>query len=136
MTLLGSEPAPADFDSEEHQGQLTELYRDFAAAGMTPLWLTREGLMPAAPQPRAVPRVWRWAELHPLAARSAALVPVGRGGERRAIGLGNPGLPGDPFATLRCGRPSSTSLPGRAPRSTGTRSRRSASCSRARGSGR
>jgi gentisate 1,2-dioxygenase len=34
-----------------------------------------------------------------LAARSAQLVPVGRGGERRAIGLGNPGLPGDPYAT-------------------------------------
>ena len=26
-------------------------------------------------------------------------MPVGRGGERRAIGLGNPGLPGDPYAT-------------------------------------
>ena len=55
--------------------------------------------MPFAPEPRAVPHLWRWAELHPLAARSADLVPVGRGGERRAIGLGNPGLPGDPYAT-------------------------------------
>jgi gentisate 1,2-dioxygenase len=26
-------------------------------------------------------------------------VPVGRGGERRAISLGNPGLPGDPYTT-------------------------------------
>ena len=66
---------------------------------MTPLWLTREGLMPFHPQPRAVPHLWRWAELYPLAARSADLVPVGRGGERRAISLGNPGLPGDPYAT-------------------------------------
>jgi len=33
------------------------------------------------------------------AARSAELVPVGRGGERRAISLGNPGLPGDPYTT-------------------------------------
>ncbi|MDQ2814186.1 MAG: cupin domain-containing protein [Actinomycetota bacterium] len=99
MTLLGNKPVPPEPDSPEHRGELTELYRDFAAAGMTPLWLTREGLMPSAPQPRAVPHVWRWAELHPLAARSADLVPVGRGGERRAIGLGNPGLPGDPFIT-------------------------------------
>lgn len=88
-----------DFDSPRHQQRLAELYRDFAAVGMTPLWRTREGLMPASPEPRAVPHVWRWAELHPLAARSADLVPVGRGGERRAIGLGNPGLPGDPYAT-------------------------------------
>src|SRR5580700_8669860 len=87
------------FDSAEHQARLEELYRDFAAAGMTPLWLTREGLMPFHPKPRAVPHLWRWADLLPLAARSAELVPVGRGGERRAISLGNPGLPGDPYTT-------------------------------------
>ena len=50
-----------DFDSAEHQVRLKELYRDFEAAGMTPLWLTREGLMPFHPQPRAVPHLWRWA---------------------------------------------------------------------------
>jgi hypothetical protein len=71
--------------------------RDFEAVGMTPLWRTREGLMPLRPEPRAVPHLWRWADLHPLAARSADLVAVGRGGERRAIGLGNPGRPGDPY---------------------------------------
>ena len=99
MTSLKNEPAATDFDSPEHQAKLADLYRDFEAAGMTPLWRTREGLMPPHPQPRAVPHLWRWAELYPLAARSADLVPVGRGGERRAIGLGNPGLPGDPYAT-------------------------------------
>ena len=87
------------FDSTGHQTRLKELYRDFEAAGMTPLWLTREGLMPFHPQPRAVPHLWRWADLLPLAARSADLVPVGRGGERRAISLGNPGLAGDPYTT-------------------------------------
>jgi gentisate 1,2-dioxygenase len=97
MTTL--EQRPADFDSPEHQARLAELYRDFDAVGMTPLWRTREGLMPFSPEPRAVPHLWRWSELYPLAARSAELVPVGRGGERRAIGLGNPGLPGDPYAT-------------------------------------
>src|SRR5881392_981541 len=91
--------ASPDFDSAEHQTRLMELYRDFEAAGMTPLWLTREGLMPFHPQPRAVPHLWRWADLLPLAARSADLVPVGRGGERRAISLGNPGLTGDPYTT-------------------------------------
>ena len=104
MTDTEARPAPgsdthAGFDSAEHQARLAELYRDFEAAGMTPLWLTREGLMPFHPQPRAVPHLWRWADLLPLAARSAELVPVGRGGERRAISLGNPGLPGDPYTT-------------------------------------
>jgi gentisate 1,2-dioxygenase len=99
MTSLQNQPAAVDFDSPEHQAELAGLYRDFDAIGMTPLWRTREGLMPPSPQPRAVPHLWRWAQLYPLAARSARLVPVGRGGERRAIGLGNPGLPGDPYAT-------------------------------------
>ena len=99
MTTLDDRSYDSDFDSPEHQAKLEELYRDFAAVGMTPLWTTREGLMPAHPQPRAVPHLWRWDELYPLAARSAELVPVGRGGERRAISLGNPGLPGDPYTT-------------------------------------
>lgn len=87
------------FGTPVHQAKLAELYRDFEAAGMTPLWLTREGLMPDHPEPKAVPHVWHWEDLLPLAARSAELVPVGRGGERRAISLGNPGLPGDPYTT-------------------------------------
>ena len=99
MTSLTDKTADAVFDSPEHQAKLAQLYRDFDAEGMTPLWQTREGLMPFSPEPRAVPHLWRWARLYPLAARSADLVPVGRGGERRAIGLGNPGLPGDPYAT-------------------------------------
>jgi gentisate 1,2-dioxygenase len=99
MTTLDDRAPGSGFDSPEHQAKLAELYRDFAAAGMTPLWTTREGLMPFRPQPRAVPHLWRWGELYPLAARSAELVPVGRGGERRAISLGNPGLPGDPYTT-------------------------------------
>ena len=87
MTSLKDGTTAAGFDSPAHQAKLAELYRDFDVAGMTPLWLTREGLMPFHPEPRAVPHLWRWSRLYPLAARSADLVPVGRGGERRAIGL-------------------------------------------------
>lgn len=89
----------AAYDTDQHQARLAALYRDFEAAGVTPLWTIRESLMPAHPEPRAIPHVWRWAELERLAARSAELVPVGRGGERRAIALGNPGLSGDPYTT-------------------------------------
>ncbi len=99
MTTLDDRSGDTGFDSAAHQAKLAELYRDLAAAGMTPLWTVREELMPSQPRPRAVPHRWRWSELYPLAARSAELVPVGRGGERRAISLGNPGLPGDPYTT-------------------------------------
>jgi len=99
MTDIAHHHASTDFDSPEHQAALTTLYRDFATAGLTPLWTIREDLMPGHPEPRAVPHVWRWNDLYPLAERSAALVPVGRGGERRAINLSNPGLSGDPYTT-------------------------------------
>jgi gentisate 1,2-dioxygenase len=49
--------------------------------------------------PGAVPHVWRWKTLYDIAQRSGELVPVGRGGERRAVGLVNPGLPGTANAT-------------------------------------
>src|SRR6185503_6251679 len=112
-----------DFDSTKHQTRLKELYRDFEAAGMTPLWLTREGLMPFHPQPRAVPHLWRWADLLPLAARSAELVP---------ISLGNPGLAGDPYTTPTLWAAIQYLAPREDARSTATPSRRSGSCWRAR----
>jgi gentisate 1,2-dioxygenase len=37
--------------------------------------------------------------VRPLASRAGELVPVGRGGERRAIAFANPGLAGQPYAT-------------------------------------
>jgi gentisate 1,2-dioxygenase len=50
--------------------------------------------MPPHPKPEAVAHIWEWEKLYALAKRSGDLVPVGRGGERRAIGLANPGLGG------------------------------------------
>lgn len=79
--------------------QLAELYRDFEAERMVPLWTEIGDLMPPSPAPAARPHVWRWSSMLPLARRAGDLVPVGRGGERRAIALANPGLDGRPFAT-------------------------------------
>jgi gentisate 1,2-dioxygenase len=84
--------------NSEHE-ELERLYADFDAANLTPLWTQRAGLMPQAPAPDAVPMLWRWSELLPLAERAGKLVPVGRGGERRAIALANPGLAGNAYAT-------------------------------------
>jgi gentisate 1,2-dioxygenase len=78
---------------------LEELYRGFEQALLVPLWTEIGDLMPDHPQPAAVPHLWRWRQLRALAAQAGQLVPVGRGGERRAIALANPGLGGRPFAT-------------------------------------
>lgn len=78
---------------------LRELYAGFKANHLNPLWTQIGNLMPRQPSPRAVPHVWKWSDLYPLAKASGDLVPVGRGGERRAIGLANPGLGGDTYIT-------------------------------------
>jgi len=66
---------------------------------LVPLWTEIGDLMPVHPRSRALPHLWRWEDLRSLAARAGELVPVGRGGERRAIALANPGLGGRAFAT-------------------------------------
>lgn len=83
---------------------LRKLYADFRAQHLNPLWTQIGDLMPRHPRPKAVAHVWRWSDLYPLAQASGDLVPVGRGGERRAIGLANPGLGGEAYVspTLWC----------------------------------
>lgn len=78
---------------------LDELYRGFEQELLVPLWTEIGDLMPLHPRSRAVPHVWRWEALLALADRAGHLVPVGRGGERRAIALANPSLGGKPYAT-------------------------------------
>ncbi|WAP59994.1 cupin domain-containing protein [Streptomyces sp. S465] len=78
---------------------LEELYRGFEQELLVPLWTEIGDLMPAHPSSRAMPHLWRWERLRRLAAQAGDLVPVGRGGERRAIALANPALGGRPFAT-------------------------------------
>ncbi|WP_242482847.1 cupin domain-containing protein [Pseudomonas sp. TH10] len=101
----GLEQAPVhNVMAPDDTPELRQLYADFEAGHMMPLWTQIGNLMPKHPMPRAVPYVWKWSDLYPLAKRSGDLVPVGRGGERRAIGLGNPGLEGRPCIspTLWC----------------------------------
>lgn len=79
--------------------ELEELYRDLESQLLVPLWTEIGELMPASPASAARPHRWRWSDLQQSAARAGDLVPVGRGGERRALALANPGLGGRPFAT-------------------------------------
>ncbi|MEV5504549.1 cupin domain-containing protein [Nonomuraea fuscirosea] len=93
---LQAVPAP---DQPDVTPALHELYRGFEQELLVPLWTEIGDLMPAHPRSRAVPHLWHWDSLLKLAARAGELVPVGRGGERRAIALANPSLGGRPFAT-------------------------------------
>jgi len=92
-TMTPSDPTP------EEQRAIEQLYADMEAEHMLPLWTQRGDLQPESPMPSAMPWVWRWADLLPIAKRAGELIPVGRGGERRAISLANPGLGGRPYAT-------------------------------------
>ena len=91
---------PSDVElAGKEDAALSQLYRDFDDQHLAPLWTQLSDLMPMSPNPKAVPFIWKWSTLLPLAQRAGDLVPVGRGGERRAIALANPGLGGLPFAT-------------------------------------
>ncbi|NMB23489.1 MAG: cupin, partial [Corynebacterium sp.] len=81
----------------EEQAELDAMYQRMDEIHLKPLWNQIGGLMPNHPEPRAVAHKWDWAELLKMAQRSGELVPVGRGGERRAIGLANPGLDGNTY---------------------------------------
>ncbi|SEQ79379.1 cupin domain-containing protein [Thalassovita taeanensis] len=76
----------------EDTPELRALYKGFEDESLIPLWTQLGDLMPIHPKSKAVPHLWKWSKLLPLAEQSGKLVPVGRGGERRAIGLANPGL--------------------------------------------
>ncbi|MEC8796419.1 MAG: cupin, partial [Pseudomonadota bacterium] len=68
----------------EDTPELRALYEGFKEHHLNPLWTQTGDLMPLHPKPKAVPHVWKWADLLPMAEKSGELVPVGRGGERRA----------------------------------------------------
>ncbi len=78
---------------------LEQLYRGFERELLVPLWTEIGDLMPRAPASQASPHLWRWDGCVELAGEAGDIVPVGRGGERRAIALANPSLGGRPFAT-------------------------------------
>ncbi len=102
---MESTPSPVHLKAVAGPGQpdpspeLEQLYRGFERELLVPLWTEIGGLMPLHPKSKAAPHLWRWDRLKELAAQAGRIVPVGRGGERRAIALANPALGGRPFAT-------------------------------------
>ncbi|MBV9793677.1 MAG: cupin domain-containing protein [Actinobacteria bacterium] len=105
MTANPPVVSPVRLRAEDRPGQppvspgLIEFYEGFEKALLVPLWTEVGALMPLSPQSKAQPHRWDWQTLLELAARAGELVPVGRGGERRAIALANPSLGGKPYAS-------------------------------------
>ena len=85
--------------ADEQFPELDDLYADMKRDSLTPLWQLEADIMPWHPKPKAVPWLWKWPGLFDIARRSGNLVPIERGGDRRAIALSNPGLEGKPYAT-------------------------------------
>lgn len=99
MVTVAPGSTPATPSAGERAGRLAELYADMGRNDIQSLWDQAPDLMPPSPRPRAVPWMWPWRTVLGLAERAGELVPVERGGERRALALANPGLGGQPFAT-------------------------------------
>jgi gentisate 1,2-dioxygenase len=76
-----------------------ELRDDMRRAHLIPLWELEAKIMGLVPTPRTRAWRWRWSELYDIAERAGRLIPVERGGDRRAIALANPGQDGMPYAT-------------------------------------
>jgi gentisate 1,2-dioxygenase len=104
-TVVDAVPSPVRLKAEAGPGKpepsaaLEQLYRGFERELLVPLWTEIGNLMPLHPKTRAAAHLWRWDNLVALAEQAGQLVPVGRGGERRAIALANPSLGGQPYAT-------------------------------------
>jgi gentisate 1,2-dioxygenase len=81
------------------QDQLGRLQRDMARRRLVPLWELEAEIMGLVPRPRTRAWLWRWRDLYDIAERAGSLVPVERGGDRRAVALANPGQDGLPYAT-------------------------------------
>lgn len=105
MSVTTPLPSPVRLQAVAAPGQpdptpaLEHLYRGFEQEMLVPLWTQIGDLMPAHPKSKAAAHLWRWDNLLKLADEAGRIVPVGRGGERRAIALANPALGGRPFAT-------------------------------------
>jgi len=79
--------------------ELAQLYKEMGRSHLTPLWTDERAIVPSQPVPSAVPWLWKWSQLYEFGLRSSELVALDRGGDRRAMGLSNPGMHGMPYAS-------------------------------------
>lgn len=81
------------------EGELKEFYQEADQRHLVPLCKVTARLLPFEPKSTVLPYLWKWSDLRRMAYRAGDLVPIERGGERRVLGLVNPGLVGKYAAT-------------------------------------
>lgn len=69
-------------------------YRQIAAKNLTPLWEVMSNLITEIPRSRALPVIWRYAEIRDDIMRSGELISA-KEAVRRVLVLENPGMPGE-----------------------------------------
>jgi gentisate 1,2-dioxygenase len=78
-------------DIKSSEEELQDYYAQLSAQHVTPAWIG--GGISIEPRSKAVPHLWRWRDLRPLAMRAAQLVGTQQA-ERRVLRLTNPELHG------------------------------------------
>jgi gentisate 1,2-dioxygenase len=68
-------------------------YERASQQNLAPLWRVLHGLVPEKPQPRAVPFIWKYADVRPFVMEACHQISTEEA-ERRVMVLENPGLPG------------------------------------------
>ena len=71
----------------------SNFYQRAGQQHLAPLWRVLHGLVTETPNPRAVPALWRYAQVRPFLIESCAQISTAEA-ERRVLVLENPGLPG------------------------------------------
>lgn len=81
------------------ESEFDKLSSDIESNFLKPLWTAERSIMLLEPRPKAIPWLWKGSRLMDFARRAGELVSTERGGDRRAMGLINPGMGGLPYAT-------------------------------------
>ena len=85
---------PSIFTKPETTSERRAFYERLAQRSAAPLWEVLGDLIPAEPQTRCVPVLWRYDELRPLLIEAGELL-TAREAERRVLILENPGYRGE-----------------------------------------
>ncbi|MGE0591811.1 MAG: gentisate 1,2-dioxygenase [Vicinamibacterales bacterium] len=88
----------APFYVKPDSAGMREYYERLSQRNVAPLWEVLAALVPAQPQPRCVPAVWRWQDVRPLLMEAGERI-TAKQAERRVLVLENPGLPGASVVT-------------------------------------
>ncbi len=89
---MGTAGMVASVDLAAEAGRM-DFYGRARGQNLAPLWRVLHGLVTEQPAPRALPAIWRYADVRPYLMEACKLISAAEA-ERRVMVLENPGLPG------------------------------------------